>query len=66
MGKNVEKSEASGVETEITPEMIAAAGKVLEEEFYFTFPLTQGSAATLAEDVLRAAFRAKSDVERPR
>ncbi len=42
-----------------TEAMIAAAGAVLQDEF----DLSRGIAASVAEDMLRAAFRAKSDGE---
>ncbi len=51
-------------EPEITPAMIAAGGRVIEDCLEFIWGPSRGSAAMLAADVLRAAFRAKSDAER--
>ena len=50
---------AGAPEPEITPEMIRAAAVVLDDQF----DISLGIAAIVAEDVLRAALRAKSGSE---
>ena len=73
MPRNVDKAAPEGAGApedkaedtpEITPEMIKAGAAEIEDQLMWIWNPSRGSAATLAEDVLSAAFRAKNSAVR--